>query len=158
MNRYVTISLLVALSSAPAMAQDWTTLVDDRFGYTLPVPSSYTLTFRPEAGNARIFHNDRRDLLAVWAGRLDDASFADMVETRRREDEAQGWTISYERVMGDWASYSGTKNDEIRYVRAIRYCGDRTAFFLIDYAIEDKERYDPIVTRMVRQLRPKGTC
>jgi hypothetical protein len=34
-------------------------------------------------------------------------------------------------------------------------CGDRAAMFLIDYSREQKVAYDPVVTRMVRSLKPE---
>ncbi|RWO52304.1 MAG: hypothetical protein E5Y10_18105 [Mesorhizobium sp.] len=34
-------------------------------------------------------------------------------------------------------------------------CGDRAAMFLMDYSMEQKVAYDPVVTRMVRSLKPE---
>lgn len=151
-------ALLVLLAISPASAQEWELLEDPTYGYSVPIPPGYELSLRPEAGNSRLFHNPQGDILAVWASQLEERSFAEEVEARRRQDEDAGWDVTYERVTPDWASYSGLQGDQIRYVRAIRYCGDRTAFFLIDYARAEKERYDPLVTRMVRQMRPAGGC
>lgn len=147
---------LMAVSSATA--QEWHVMEDERFGYSVPIPQEYNLSLRPEAGNTRLYHNEQGDILAVWGGRLDERSFVDEVQARRRQDEDAGWDITYQRVTDDWASYSGVQGDQIRYVRAIRYCSDRTAFFLIDYAQSEKERYDPLVTHMVRQMKPNGPC
>jgi hypothetical protein len=149
---------LALLLTSPAHAQDWRMLNDEPFGYSVPIPSGYELTMRPEAGNSRIYHNARGDILAVWAGELEGRSFPEQVRDRRRQDEERGWNVSYERITRDWASYSGTQGDQIRYVRAIRYCGDRTAYFLIDYRRTEKERYDPIVRHMVRQMKPSAAC
>jgi len=149
--------LLLVLAS-PATAQDWRLMEDRAFGYSVPIPSSYDLSLRAEGGNSRLYHNAGGDILAVWAGRLEDRSFADAVRDRRRQDEDRGWNVSYERVTREWASYSGTKGNQIRYVRAIRYCGDRTAFFLIDYDAAEKNRYDPLVTHMVRNMKPTAGC
>jgi len=155
MWRAVVFALLLA---SPAAAQDSNVMEDSRFGYSLPIPAGYELSLRPEAGNSRLYHNAQGDILAVWAGQLEERSFADEVKARRQQDEAAGWEITYDRMTDDWASYSGLQGDQIRYVRAIRYCGDRTAFFLIDYAHSEKGRYDPLVTHMVRQMRPTGLC
>jgi hypothetical protein len=149
---------LALVLTSPAPAQDWHVLNDQAFGYSVPIPSEYELTMRPDVGNSRLYHNARGDLLAVWAGGLEDGSFPEQVRDRRRQDEERGWNVSYERITRDWASYSGTHGDQIRYVRAIRYCGDRTAFFLIDYKQAEKDRYDPIVKHMVRQMKPTLDC
>jgi hypothetical protein len=34
-------------------------------------------------------------------------------------------------------------------------CGDRAAMFLMDYSMEPKVAYDPVVTRMARSLKPE---
>lgn len=34
-------------------------------------------------------------------------------------------------------------------------CGGRAAMFLMDYSMEQKVAYDPVVTRMVRSLKPE---
>lgn len=55
--------------------------------------------------------------------------------------------------MPRWASYSGIKDEQIRYVRAIAVCNDRAALFTINYSSDEKIQYDPVVVRMVRSLR-----
>jgi hypothetical protein len=156
--RKFAVGLLTIMVTTPVGAQDWSLLRDQEFGYQVPIPPSYDLTLRPDAGNSRLYHNSRGDLLAVWAGSSATGSFSANVADRRRQDEEAGWDISYEWITQDWASYSGSRDGQIRYVRAIRFCGDRTAFFLIDYQQSEKTRYDPIVTRMVRQMRSSGRC
>jgi hypothetical protein len=155
MLRYL--GLLVILAS-PATAQSWDQLHDEAFGYEVPIPIEYELSLRPEAGNSRLYHNPRGDILAVWAGDVGDGGFRDAVLDRRRRDEVSGWNVTYERITSDWASYSGVQGEQIRYLRAIRYCGDRMAYFLIDYARSEKDRYDPIVTHMVRRMRATLDC
>lgn len=152
------IAAFACLLASPAAAQEWNVMEDAEFGYSVPIPMGYELSLRPEGGNSRLYHNQQGDILAIWGGSLEDRSFADEVDARQRQDEEAGWDVTYERTTRDWASYSGVQGDQIRYVRAIRYCGNQTAFFLIDYARSEKERYDPIVTQMVRQMRPVGGC
>ncbi|WP_244554830.1 hypothetical protein [Mesorhizobium prunaredense] len=72
------------------------------------------------------------------------------------EDEKEGWKLTYKRVTPRWASYSGIKNEKIRYVRAIAVCNDRAALFVINYSSDEKIPYDPIVVRMVRSLKAEG--
>jgi hypothetical protein len=72
------------------------------------------------------------------------------------QDKSDGWELSYIRVTSDWASYSGTKEDQIRYVRAITVCGDRVDVFVFDYPRSEKLAYDPVVERLVRSLDPEG--
>lgn len=151
-------ALFALLISSQAAAQEWEVLEDSTFGYSLPIPPGYELSLRPDTGNSRLFHNPQGDILAVWGSQLAERSFADQVEARRVQDENAGWDITYERVTNEWASYSGVQDDQIRYVRAIRLCCGNAAFFMIDYTRSQKQHYDPLVTRMVRQMRPASGC
>ncbi len=155
MKRYLGI---LAIFATPVAAQSWTLLQDDTFGYEIPIPQAYELSLRPDAGNSRLYHNANGDILAVWAGDVGEDGFRNAVLNRMRRDQSAGWEITYDRITSDWASYSGVQGAQIRYLRAIRYCGDRMAYFLIDYSRAEKELYDPIVTHMVRQMRPLGEC
>ena len=73
-----------------------------------------------------------------------------------KQDEIDGWNVTYRRINPNWASYSGIKGDKIRYFRAIAVCKDRVAVFQLDYGRTDKVPYDPIVTRMVRSLKAEN--
>ncbi|MGX9176702.1 hypothetical protein [Mesorhizobium sp. BHbdii] len=83
-------------------------------------------------------------------------SFRTEIEHRMVEDEKNGWQLTYRRVTPELASYSGVKDGQIRYVRAIRVCRDRAALFTINYSRNEKIPYDPIVVRMVRSLKAEG--
>jgi hypothetical protein len=72
------------------------------------------------------------------------------------EDEKDGWKLTYRRLTPRWASYSGVKDGQIRYVRAIAVCTDRAAFFVMNYRRNEKIPYDLVVVRMVRSLKPEG--
>jgi hypothetical protein len=94
--------------------------------------------------------------LAVWGINVDEGDFLRQVKDQISQDEKEGWEFTYRRLTREWASYSGIKDDQIRYVRAITVCRDRAAMFLIDYSRDQKIAYDRIVTRMVRSLKPEG--
>ncbi|WP_292653700.1 hypothetical protein [Mesorhizobium sp.] len=72
------------------------------------------------------------------------------------EDEKAGWKVTYRRVKPAWASYSGLRDGQIRYVRVIAICNDRAALFTMNYSRSEKIPYDPVVVRMVRSLRAEG--
>lgn len=145
------LAFAIVIVATPALA--WTTFEDDRFGYRLDLPPGYSLSHETEQRNARFFHSVDGHFIALWASPQPDVSFEDEVAERLWTDQEEGWTISYERFTSDWASYSGTKDGEIRYVRAINLCGRGAAYFLIDYAQALKAEYDPVVTRMVRSMQ-----
>jgi hypothetical protein len=152
MVRNFLVATVWILATGPASAE-WRSIRDEVAGFQIPIPSGYELTLQPKGGASRLFHNQDGDILAVWSSRLPEDGLRAEMNKRRAEDEAKGWRISYERATAEWASYSGILNDQIRYVRGIKYCGGRAAFFLIDYQQENKAHYDSIVTHMVRNLR-----
>jgi hypothetical protein len=92
-------------------------------------------------------------LLAVWGTNVAEGDFLPQVKKQISRDEKEGWKFTYRRLTREWASYSGIKDDQIRYVRGITVCDDRAAMFLIDYSRDQKIAYDPVVTRMVRSLK-----
>ncbi|AZO41433.1 hypothetical protein EJ076_09975 [Mesorhizobium sp. M7D.F.Ca.US.005.01.1.1] len=135
-------------------AQAWQPFGVRQLGFTFDVPPGFVLTQHEDQGAA--FQGPRNAFLAVWGARLGKASFRAEIEHRMMEDEKAGWQLSYRRLTPKWASYSGVKNGEIRYVRAIKVCNDRAALFTINYSRFEKTPYDPIVVRMVRSLKAEG--
>lgn len=138
----------------PAAAAEWTAFEDERYGFRMEIPPGYERSRETEQENARFFHDDAGNLLAIWSSPPGEDSFEADVAERLRRDQAEGWNISYERMTADWVSYSGTKNGHIRYVRAVNLCGEGAAYFILDYPQEAKAQYDPIVTRLVRSMKP----
>jgi hypothetical protein len=103
-------------------------------------------SFRSEAGAS----------LTVWGDTLLADKFEATILAQLNKDEADGWKVTYRRITPRWASYSGIKDGEIRYFRAIAICENRFAVFQLDYSQEDKVVYDPIVERMVDSLKVEG--
>ena len=94
--------------------------------------------------------------LTVWGDKLPGSEFEAKIKAQLNKDESAGWDISYRRIMPTWASYSGIKDDKIRYFRAIAICNGRVAVFQLDYDRANKVAFDPVVTRMVKSLKAEG--
>jgi hypothetical protein len=144
---------------SPAWAAEWSSYESPRLGFGIDIPPGFSLSHESSNGGSRLYNTEAgRELLAVWGAHLDERDFSAEVAERIERDAADGWDISYRRETPDWVSYSGTKEGQIRYVRAIRFCDDRAAFFSIDYDQRDKEAFDPVVLRLVRSFDPVGDC
>lgn len=152
--RRLQVTLLALAASVPAAAAEWTTFKDPDLGFRMDIPPGYERV--PDTGqeNALFFHNDAGDILALWSNPPGDDSFESDVAEHLVQDQSEGWDLSYERMTSDWVSYSGTKDGQIRYVRAINLCGDGAGYFTIEYSQAAKLQYDSIVTRMVRSMEP----
>ncbi|MER8920631.1 hypothetical protein [Mesorhizobium sp. M0802] len=135
-------------------AEAWQPFGVRQLGFSFDIPPNFVLTQNSEQGAA--FQGPRDAFLVVWGARLGKASFRAEIEHRMIEDEKAGWRLTYRRLAPKWASYSGVKNGEIRYVRAIMVCNRRAALFTMNYRKSEKKPYDPVVVRMVRSLRAEG--
>ncbi|ESX07959.1 hypothetical protein X765_31785 [Mesorhizobium sp. LSHC440B00] len=135
-------------------AEAWQPFGVRQLGFSFDIPPNFVLTQNSEQGAA--FQGPRDAFLVVWGARLGKASFRAEIEHRMIEDEKAGWRLTYRRLAPKWASYSGVKNGEIRYVRAIMVCNQRAALFTMNYRKSEKKPYDPVVMRMVRSLRAEG--
>ena len=156
MRRIMRSLLVFLLLPAQAVAQEWQHFGIQRFGFIFDVPPDFVLAQRPENGDGATFQGSDGAFLAVWGVNLETRNFRPEIAKQIKRDEKEGWNVTYRRLTAKWASYSGIKDGKIRYVRAIAICSDRAAIFLIEYGRDNKIPYDPIVTRMVRSLKPEG--
>ncbi|MEI9425327.1 hypothetical protein O7A70_29640 [Mesorhizobium sp. Cs1299R1N1] len=157
MRHVLHILLSVVITMMPTSllgAQGWQAFGIKHFGFVFDVPPGFVLTQRSDQGAA--FEGENKAFLAVWGAQLGKASFRTEIEHRMAVNETEGWRLTYRRVRPQWASYSGVKDGQILYVRAIKVCGDRAALFTVNYSRAEKLPYDSIVVRMVRSLRADG--
>ena len=153
MNKsFLGFSILV-YSVAAATSQEWQQFGIKRFGFIFDVPPGFELTQRSDNGDGAAFHSADGALLAVWGINLENSQFLAEIKSQISRHEKEGWQFTYRRLTRKWASYSGIRDDQIRYVRAIAICGDRAAVFLMDYSRAQKLEYDPVVSRMVSSLK-----
>ncbi|TPI72542.1 hypothetical protein [Mesorhizobium sp. B2-8-9] len=154
MRRIVLAFACILCSTALVQPKPWQHFGVKEFGFIFDVPPGFALSQRSDQGAA--FEGERRAFLAVWGARLGKASFEAEIEHRMMQDEKDGWRLTYRRLTPKWASYSGIKEGQIRYVRAIKVCADRAALFTINYSRDEKVPYDPVIVGMVRSLRAEG--
>ncbi|MBZ9823404.1 hypothetical protein [Mesorhizobium sp. CA4] len=120
MPRMVLAFACILCSTALVQPKPWQHFGIKEFGFIFDVPPGFALSQRSDQGAA--FEGERRAFLAVWGARLGTASFEAEIEHRMMQDEKEGWRLTYRRLTPRWASYSGIKDGQIRYVRAIKVC------------------------------------
>lgn len=64
-----------------------------------------------------------------------------------------GWKVTYRKQNSAFASWSGTKGDQIVYERAIPACNGAAAYFRLEYHADAKEAFDPVILRLVQSLQ-----
>lgn len=152
------LATLLLLVASPALAATWSNYVSPRADFSLDIPPGFEVS-HDTGGETTIFHrDDGAAFIAVSSANYRGRGFAAVIAEKRELDQDYGWNISYRRETPNWISYSGTLEGRIRYARAIALCDGRAAHFVIDYEKEEKRLFDPIVTRLVRSLRPEGSC
>ena len=157
MNWLLAIAFIFYLT--PATAQEWQQFGNDDFGYVFDVPPDYELTdqFGNEGSDGAVFKSVADDgIITVWGIELPNDDLGVKVKQQIKLYEDEGWEFSHKQLHERWAAYSGVKEGRIRYIKAITICGDRAAFFMMDYDRDLKSEYTPIVTRMEKSMRREG--
>jgi hypothetical protein len=147
--------LIFALCCAPALADDWGSYENGRFGYTIDVPPGFTWGKQSDNGDGRRFRSGATRL-AVWGGQIVEDSFEGAAQAAIGFAAGDGWAISYEAVTPSWASYSGTQGQRVLYERMIALCDGQYAAFRLEYSAVDIGELGPVVDRLVQSL--KGGC
>jgi hypothetical protein len=150
--------LIALLFASPALAQEWDSYSNSRFGYVVDVPPGFAGDGESDNGDGQFFESaDGTQTLRVYGGNNVDGGFEASITAAMRYAREDGWALSYERVTPSWASFSGTRNGIIVYARAIALCGGaQFASFQLEYPERDLAKMNPVVERMVRSLKPSG--
>jgi hypothetical protein len=146
-------TVTAALLASAAHAESWRVYRNARFGATADVPKDWTMGEAPENDDGRIFTSpDKQSQIIVHGG---FRSFQKEQEVAERLAPGDGETIAYSRKGRDWVAVSGTKGDRIFYRKSLLSCkGTVWNSVSIDYPAAQKKKFDPIVTRVARSLRP----
>ena len=150
---------LLLLSPAPAFAADWWSYDNVGLGYAIELPSEFHLSVpSDDANRLSLSPADRSAMLQVFSSIIPNGDFATEANVRVALAKDQGWKISYSKSNSRGISFSGTKQGRIVYVRGVALCNGGAAFFQMDYSKADMQRYDAMVMRLVRSLRPTKKC
>jgi hypothetical protein len=156
--------IAIAFLTSAAIAADWTTYANGRFGETIDIPPGFVNDVaEPENGDGLTFHSaDGKAELLVWGGNLVDGGFKDDAASLVSSETEDGWDVSYQKAAGsDWQVYSGTKGDRIVYARSMASCkGTQSLHFRLEYPVAQKKDYDAIVERLSSSLKagPASDC
>ncbi|MHB1104307.1 MAG: hypothetical protein ACYC0C_16340 [Devosia sp.] len=148
---------LILLASA-ALAADWHSYENARFGYAIGVPPGFSGEGEADNGDGQLFNSgDGTQLLRVYGGNVIEDSFEAAVGDSMDYARDDGWALSYKRVTPSWASWSGSRNGMVLYARAIALCGgEQYAAFELEYPERDLKAMNPVIERLVGSLKPSG--
>ena len=151
--------LLALLFLAPAaLAADWSSYDNARFGYAIAVPPGFSGAGEADNGDGQVFNSaDGTQSLRAWGGNVIADDFEAEVAASMGYARDDGWDLSYERVTPSWASWSGSRNGIILYARMISLCrGSQYAAFQLEYPERDLKAMNAVVERLVGSLRATG--
>ncbi|WFU02833.1 hypothetical protein QA648_03375 [Rhizobium sp. CB3171] len=153
------LTALLFFSAVPALAADWWSYDNARFGYEIELPSEFRLSTRSDNGDGlTLTPTDQSARLLVFGTNILDGDFSAEANVRVAIAKDEGWQISYSKSTSRGISFSGTRQGRIVYVRGVALCDGGAAFFQMDYPKTDMQRFDAIVMRLVRSLQPTRKC
>lgn len=150
---------------AAAPEEEEQTYCNQRFGFCITYDGRL-LDAQPEADSrdGRIFLDKRgHEFLRVYGRANSDAgsgqvTMEEALEERYRDlitGDRDGRTPIYKKSGKGFVVFSAAKHDTIYYTKVIQ-AGKDLAFADFRYAAKDKERYDPVITRMAGTFKPAG--
>jgi hypothetical protein len=158
--RLLALLALPSLMAFGASAADWEPYTNARFGYVLDVPEDFVIKSEADNGDGMtLASEDGKATLRVFGGYITDGTFRSDVQDRMKTASGQdAWAISYNKISDTAASFSGSKKDDVLYVRGVPLCENSVAFFYLEYPKDQLKAYDDIVSHMVKSLQPLEKC
>jgi hypothetical protein len=155
------IVMCIGLATSQARALDWIPYQNDRFGFSLRYPGDlFAPDRKSEAGDGETFVNvqgEGRLLVGAFANseRHTVASYMGLI----RRQSYGAFEVTYAPRAATWFVLSGENARKVFYEKVMFSCGGRiiNSFSLI-YPIEDKAKFDPVVTGIEKTFRPGGDC
>lgn len=159
MTMFAKMAFAALLLATPALAEDWQNYVNSRFGFGVDLPPGYVVINSAENGDGmRLASPDGKTQLSVFGTNLLDNGLEEEVRQRIDMEEKNGWQISYKKISPGSASFSGSRDGRIVYVRAVALCDGAAGFAWLEYDKAALKRHDPLVKQLVRSLHPAEGC
>jgi hypothetical protein len=152
-------ALLAFFFAAMALPATWVHYENARFGYEISFPPDFVQQGpAPTNGDGLVFvTTDGTQLLRVYGGNIIEGDFKAALGRAMDAATDAGWDLSYRRVSGTWASFSGTRDNMVLYARAISLCeGRQYASFEIKYPHADLESMHLTIEMLVASLNRTG--
>lgn len=148
--------VMLALLTAPVLAQAWDYYENARFGYSLNIPPDFIGYGESDNGDGQSFSRlEAEQTLLVWGGLTED--LASEVATRMASEQGGGWGITDQTQTPQWAYFVGERDHRLFYQRVIVLCdGNSYAAFRFEYHIRDLNRAAHILEGLVQSFVARG--
>jgi hypothetical protein len=141
-------------AAVPALAQNWRTYRNPRFGTTIDYPTSFRPGRPPDNGGGLGFTAGDAASFSVWGSHNSlDHDLAGL-EAFIREELPPGNRVTYDARGANWFVIAGLQDNNTFYERyLLSHRGSIVNGFTMQYPSRLNAPYDPIVTRMSRSFR-----
>ncbi|MDE1994947.1 MAG: hypothetical protein KGI75_20765 [Rhizobiaceae bacterium] len=153
------LTALLLFSAVPALAGDWWSYDNARFGYAIELPPEFGLSNRPDDNDGlTLAPSDQSARLQVFGTHVINGDFTAEAKIRVGLAKDDGWLISYSKSTSRGITFSGTRQDRIVYVRGVALCNGGAAFFQMDFPKAAMQRFDAVIMRLVRSFHSTEKC
>lgn len=149
---------LLFLLALPALAGGgWYS--NSRFGFDLVLPDTLSLAAEADSSDAASFASaNGQILLTVWGGHIVMGDFVEDMSSRLELLDPESWNISLKVITPDEMSFSGSKDGQVIFVRAIALCENQYAFFQLGYPLGRLHELDGMVEGLVKGFEGTREC
>ena len=158
-RRALLAAVVMALPIAAKAQEAWTTYRNSRFGTSIEYPTRFRPGRPPDNNDGLGFTAADGATLSVWGSLNVMEHDVAGLEAFLRENGARADRVTYRAAGENWLVLSGTRGDRIFYARHLfSHRNEIINAFEISYPAALRTRYDPILGRMSRSLRPSRSA
>jgi hypothetical protein len=139
----------VLVGGGATAQQSWYTYCNARFGQCAEIPPRFKSNPPPENGDGLVFRDT--DGMSITVSARNNA-LSSTLASERSELLNEKRSPTYQTAGPNWFVLSGSENDMIYYVRMI-VTPDVIATLWIEYPIQRKDMYDPLISRISQSFK-----
>jgi hypothetical protein len=151
--------LITALFTLPALAAGWSRYSNDRFGYSVDIPSGFSEDSSPVNGRDVSYSSaSGNSQIEVWG--LRSTGFSGTVSQLVSQSRGAGWQFGEggTAVWSSWLILNGSKSGRLMYLKAIDACHGNAAVVRIEFDESDRGAIWPLLDHLGTSLEASDDC
>ncbi|KQT53200.1 hypothetical protein ASG43_18395 [Aureimonas sp. Leaf454] len=156
MTRLLTILLICLSGLAPSHAEEWQTLRNEAYGFSVEVPDGFEV--RDPDVYGWTFADASGVRVLVFAVDLLVNTFEGEASNKVVFAMDNGWGIEQSSMGQERAKFIGVKNGRVLEAYGIWLCMDAAAVINVEYDQARSRVLEPTIKRLVANLKPPEGC
>ena len=154
----MSLALVLCLLAVPAVAEEWDSYANDRFGYRIPVPPGFVGEGESDNSDGQTFTGVAQNgTLTVWASH-GSGNFAMDALAEGNGLGQDAWHVTTQVIRPIEARFSAIKGIRVLREAMMLLCdGNAIAIFRLDYPVTASADMEPVFKRLVRGF-DRGGC